>query len=344
MKLYRTDDKKVTKFIHDDGSETCIKTVYSVDYKPNPTTGEVEVKTTDRNKYSVFISASKGCPMSCSFCYLTIDNVPFGKLRYEQVINNIKEAILEEANNADLRSRYVKICWMGMGEAILTPGLIRQGTLELLDWIMENDLALGLDGVDVSTVLPKVKADWWIDLAKLNTDLIDFPLNPNNKSVVNREQGSLVEYKDRSRFRLFYSLHSAIQKNREKIIPNATPIAGAVPSLIKLMEEGVDVIIHHMFLENVNDSEEELSALVQFMKNMGNKNELRILRYNKHDRSDIRESDVFEKCVCYIHGKVEKVKVQVSYGLDVKSACGQFVYNNTPELEKFKVSPLTLET
>ncbi len=336
MEIYRTDDKKVSKFIHKDGSETCIKTVYSVDYKPNGN-GDVDVKVTDRNKYSIFISASKGCAMNCSFCYLTIDDVPFGKLRYDEVIDNIKRAVMEESKNADLSNKYVKICWMGMGEAILTPDLICKGTIELLDWIMENNLALGLDGVDVSTVLPKIKHNWWTDLHYLNLYLNDYNLNPNNKNVVNREQGSLTEYANRSRFRLFYSLHSATQANREVIIPNAMPIAEAVQDLQCLAFYRIDVIIHHMFLDGINDSVVELDDLIEFMNTNFPDNELRILRYNKHDKSTIRESEAFERCVCYIQTEIEKIKVQVSYGLDVKSACGQFIYNNTPELARFKV-------
>ena len=336
MQIFRTDDNKVSKFIHLDGSETCIKTVYSVDYKPDGN-GEVDVKVTDRNKYSVFVSASKGCPMACSFCYLTIDDVPFGKLRYDEVINNVKAAILNEAENNDLSSRYIKLCWMGMGEALLTPDLVTAGTIEILEWVHNKGLAKGLDGVDISTVLPKMKDTWVDHLPELNRALMVYDLNPNNKNVVNRERGSLVEYSNRSRFRLFYSLHSAIQETRDVIMPNCMDIEEAIPSLWKLQDAGVDVIIHHMFLEGTNDTEEELDALVEYMTDNFPHNELRILRYNKHDASDVRESDVFEKCVCYIQGKIEKIKVQVSYGKDVKSACGQFIYNSGDELEKFKV-------
>ena len=337
MQTYRTDDKKVVKFIHDDGSETCIKTVYSIDYKPNPDTGKVDIFITDRNKYSVFVSASQGCPMNCSFCYLTIDDVPFKKLTYDQIVNNIKQAITEEAKHTDLSSRYIKLCWMGMGEPIITKRLVCYGTLDILEWVMENNLAKGLDGVDISTVLPKINDSWIEDFVLLNNVLEKFPLNPNNKNVVNREFGDLVEYKNRTRFRLFYSLHSAIQENRDVIIPNARKLKDAVIDLMWLSSLGVNVIIHHMFLEGINDSEDELEALVGFMKaNFRDNTELRILRYNKHDDSTIRESDAFEKCVCYLQQWLKNIKVQVSYGTDVKSACGQFIYNHTAELEKFK--------
>ena len=114
----------------------------------------------------------------------------------------------------------------------------------------------------------------------------------------------------------------------------------AIPLLRCLEGFGVNVIIHHMFLEGINDSEDEVAMLIAFMQEefLHHNNELRILRYNKHDNSDIRESDMFEQCVCMLQGEIGKVKVQVSYGKDVQSACGQFIYNKAPELEQFKRS------
>jgi len=262
-------------------------------------------------------------------------------LKYDQIISNIKQALLEEKKNSDLSSKFVKICWMGMGEAIVTPTLVKNATLEILNWIMDNNLALGLDGVDISvdisTVLPKIKHDFVTEFVELNQELEKFKLNPNNKNVVNKERGNLVEYDNRSHFRLFYSLHSAIQPNRELIMPNCMKIEDAIPKLKELKNKGVNVIIHHMFLDKINDSKDEVDALICLMKEHFLDNELRILRYNNHEKSNIVESSMFEQRMCYLTPRVKNVKVQVSYGLDVKSACGQFIYNKVNKLEKFKV-------
>ena len=342
MQTFRTEDKRVSKYIHTDGSETCIKTVYSVDYKPNPETGEVDVQVTDRNKYSIFISPSQGCAMQCPFCYLTIDEVPHRRLGLTETVANIKDAITAESQNevAELHKRYMKVCWMGMGEAIFHPNNVYGGTMQTLSWAMENGLAKGLDGVDISTVLPKLKSSNWVSVfGLLNDELQQFPLNPNNKNVVNNEEDNpfWVEYSNRSRFRFFYSLHSAIQESRDIIVPNAMPLQQAIPLLGEVDDMGVNVIFHHMFLDGMNDSEEELIELVEFMKLFPH-SELRILRYNSHPNSDIKESEMFKECVCYLQQEDWiNIKVQVSYGADVKSACGQFIYNSTAELEDLKV-------
>lgn len=336
--VFRTDDDLVTKLIHADGSETSIKTVSSCDTVRNPVSGKLELNNVDRNKYSIFLSASAGCPMKCSFCYLTIDQVPYGKLTTREVVNNIKESLITEAaHKPSITDRYAKICWMGMGEPITNPDMVYTGTLELMEFINQNRYARGLDGVDLSSVIPRNSTKWIDKFKDLNYDLGRYTINPNNKKVVHSESTTeFPDYQDRSRFRLFYSLHSAIQSTRNKIIPNATPLVGAA-EMLREASKHFNVIFHHMFIDGVNDTEEEIVALIDWMKTNGfENNELRILRYNKHDRSDIKESDVFEKCICMLPNELPRVKVQISAGKEVKSACGQFIFNDTDAVKQYK--------
>ena len=345
MTIYVSEDKQVTKHVHLDGSETCIKTVPSLDVTAVAGSGEVTYHTVDRDKYSVFISDSCGCPLNCSFCYLTIDEVPYRKLREHEVFRNLAEAVVERvALEPEIKSRYIKLCWMGMGEAIIRPLTVARTTIEFLDWIKVHNYAMGLDGVDISTVLPDINDHWIDEFIALNRILSSdaYELNPKNRKADNVAPGStFVTYTDRSVFRVFYSLHSAVQETRDFIIPNAMSLANAAPRLRLLADNGVDVIFHHMFLEGINDSEQELEELVRFMNQFPD-SELRILRYNKHEDSSIRESYTFEECMCYLAGKVAKIKVQVSQGADVKSACGQFIYNNEHRVQEYaKLDALT---
>lgn len=334
MKTHISTDRQVTKYVHDDNSETCIKTVPSLDTK-TISNGTVELEVVDRNKYSVFVSDSSGCPFNCSFCYLTIDQMPYKKLGRFEMLDNVWDGIKHRIEmEPAIANRYIKICWMGMGEPILRSNRIYTATWMLLDRVFKEGYAKGLDGVDLSTILPKLKGDEWLDdLQRLNAILAKYPLNPNNKQADNVANGSsLVRYTNRSRFRLFYSLHSAIQETRDRIIPNAMPIVEATDRLEDLSGRGIDVIIHHMFLEGINDSEEEVEAVINFMENFP-QSELRILRYNRHEGSTIRESNAFKQCMCLLKGRVPKIKVQISQGTEVKSACGQFLYNATPREE-----------
>ena len=104
------------------------------------------------------------------------------------------------------------------------------------------------------------------------------------------------------------------------------PLKKAAKKLQALRRKGIDLIFHHMFLEGVNDSEEELCSLIDWMKQFPG-GQLRVLRYNPHEKSQYKESEMFEQCVCFVKQHINNVKIQVSYGQDIKSACGQFIYN-----------------
>lgn len=335
MKILKSVDVPVTKYIHADTSETSIKSVSSNDTVIDPASGELEHNSSDRNKYSVFISHSAGCYMNCNFCYLTIKDMEYRKLKEQQIINNIKDAILAEVeHNPSIKTKYIKLCWMGMGDAMIDAELVLNVTMTVLHWVLQNRYAAGLDGVDLSTVMPKIKnANWISTFRELDRLLGQFPLNPCNSVVVHKEKRSNMPdlYVARSRFRLFYSIHSGVQTTRDKMIPNAMPLHSAI-QLLREYSNGnkYNVILHHMFIDDENDSTEEVDALINLLKDFAlHKHELRILRYNTcKTLSDLTESDDFSSIILRLLDAHKFLKIQISTGKDVQSACGQFITNN----------------
>ena len=338
--IFFSDDLTVTKVVHDDDSETAIKTVSSCDTCVSDD-GEFVLNESDRNKYSIFISDSSGCYMKCNFCYLTLKEMKYKKLSCEDIASNIKEAIMArntcypEIDLANIHTKFVKLCWMGMGDAFIKTERAKNATIELMDFIMKHGYAIGLDGVDMSTVVPKVSdlEETFEHLRELEYLLKGYPLNPHNNVLVHRSEeysNTPCLYPSRSRFRLFYSLHSAIQETRDELIPNAMPIAEALPALLDYSEENKhNLIIHHMFIDGFNDTDEEVEALVQLIKDYClHKHELRILRYNTCEVSTfIHESDRFKEIIKRLMEVHPFIKVQISAGSEVKAACGQFITN-----------------
>lgn len=329
--VFITDDNLVLKMIHKDGSETSIKTVSSCDTIRNPKTGAIEQNNIERNKYSIFASSSRGCPMKCTFCYLTIKNCEYKKLSEDQILNNLKEALLEQLKHKpETKDRYIKLCWMGMGEdQIIQSSRTRSITDKFLKWVFDNNYAKGLDGIDISTVLPNIKYENWIDdFHNIDPDIFNYIINPNNKIRVHGERFSGNElYIDRSVVRLFYSLHSGNQETRNKLIPNAMPLNRA----IKLLKEYsiyncYNVIFHHMFIEGQNDSNKEIDDLLKFINKYNLHNyEFRILRYNKCKSSKFGESEHFKNIIDRLAQNIAHLKVQISTGSEVHAACGQFI-------------------
>jgi adenine C2-methylase RlmN of 23S rRNA A2503 and tRNA A37 len=344
-KLLVSDDKTVVKIVHDDASETAIKTVSSCDTCMTED-GEFELNETDRNKYSIFISDSAGCYMKCQFCYLTLKEMKYAKIGGLELFNNLIEALEEriyaqiDHSLPKIQPKYVKLCWMGMGDAFIKTDKVAAVTRSSMDYIMQRKLALGLDGVDLSTVMPKVKdVDTTLEnLQHLEHVLEDYPLNPHNDILVHRNKefsNTETTYPARSRFRLFYSLHSAIQESRDKLIPNAMPLDEAIPALLRYSENNKhNVIFHHMFMDGFNDTEEEIDALIELIELYDLQNyELRILRYNTCEVSTyIHESDNFKNIIRRLMDVHPHIKVQISAGSEVKAACGQFLVTKTVDM------------
>jgi adenine C2-methylase RlmN of 23S rRNA A2503 and tRNA A37 len=334
MEAFRTDDGSVAKFIHDDGSETAVKVVKSCsNFRTDD--GRVHTEWVDRNKFSVFISASLGCYMACPFCHLTIKGSQYRKLYTDQVVANVKEAILAELQcRPEMRERYVKLCWMGMGDAINQPDMVHDATLELMEWLMGNGYTRGLDCVDLSTVLPPVKDGWLDRFVALNKALEKYPANPDSFKVEQAEVATHTVYRHRSRFRMFWSVHSAIQSTRDKMVPKAMPLAHALPKLRDFAQAGPNLLLHQLFVEGLNDSPAEVEALLELLAANFPDQELRVLRYNFCDRSPYREWDHIDDAVARIADQHPALKVQVSAGREVAAACGQFLVAHPRSVKK----------
>ena len=321
----------IHKFIHNDGSETAIKAVTSCDNIMDPERGIINVGNVDRNKYSVFISTSVGCYMKCNFCHLTLKNGKYKKLLSESIIDNVKDALTKSIeSDPTLKTKYIKICWMGMGDAVSDPNMVKDVTITLLEWIFDKGFAIGLDGVDLATSLPPIKKDWVSVFTELNDTLSVYKINPNNNIIVHSGMHTnQSKYIQRSIFRVFYSLHSSEQNVRDVIIPKAESLLSAIPKLKEYSNDNTNnLILHYMFMDGVNDSPEQIDHLLNYIKsNSLEKYELRVLRYNPVEGSGITESARINDILLKISAELPFVKIQVSKGDDINAACGQFYTN-----------------
>ena len=311
MEVYKSADNKVFKYIHNDGSETCIKTVPSCNNKLN-NEGIVVPYEIDRNKFTVFLSTSVGCPIGCKFCYLTVKKYPYFKLTANQIINNFKESFLNFIKENNVRDKYLKLSFMGMGDAfLLEKSDISSIIIEILYFVLEeNKFCEGVDSIDISTTLPKYKSE----MIYCFEYLMEYV--KNNYNINPKTNGSII--------RLFYSLHAC--ENRKELIPHSyfDKTEEAFKHLRKFQNSGVDIIIHQMFLEGVNDSFYEIKELKKHMNIIPNV-EIRCLRFNKCPNSMYEESKHFDFIVWIYTKLFKKVKYQVSAGSEIKAACGQFI-------------------
>ncbi len=319
MEVFNNEDKTVTKYLHTDGSETCIKVVPSVQYLMDEE-GELKEISEEKHKYSILISHSSGCPLGCKMCYLTIKGYPYHPLEYHEITVNVIRAIEHKVReNPALKSKYIKLCWMGMGDGFLDLMKVYICTDQILDYVFTKGYAIGLDGVDIGTVFPKGTKDLYI-LNWINQRLGRYWTKPFGKNLYNTD-------KPRSPLRIFYSLHLFSESRRKKLlVPNSERVRDSVFTLKKMKELcNIDVIFHYLFLQNINDTEYFIKDLVYYFTEYLKDYELRILRYNECKDSPYKESPKFNSIVKELNKSIPKIKYQISPGSEIKAACGQFL-------------------
>lgn len=300
MKKMITDFNGTTKYTHDDGSETTIKSCLSQQYSG----GDMQIIEEDRNKYSIMISSSVGCQMGCKFCGLTGSDIKFKKIKPLDILTNVKEAIKLHPEN--LSDKHVKLCWMGMGECSAL-GNISVVTKMILRFLIKNHYALGVDSVDFGTILPdNMHPEFFDKVVNLETYLHEtYNINPENN------HGSAC--------RVFFSIHDLRVYGRSKLIPASNPW-NLYHSMQWLDEHGIDVIMHYTLLDGVNDDKDAVASLLRFMLNHP-QYQLRLLRFN--ETNGYKESKETSK-IWNILKPLSNVKLQVSPGEEIQASCGMF--------------------
>ena len=325
--LFVNENRTVIKAVHESGCETAIKFSEMQRQAINPLSGQMEQFCSQRNKYALFASSSVGCFMKCAFCHLTIKGMKHRRLTEEALLENLKDSLRKASVvHPEMSSMFIKLSWMGMGEAIARPDVMRRLTIQLLDWAHTEGLAVGLDGVDLGTVMPSGAFEWETDFTKLNQELERFNKNPANTSLDNNGGATFDRYQKRSPFRVFWSLHSVNEATRALLVPGAqNPIDAAQRLAAWSATSGGNVIVHHLALDGVNDSLEESTQIAEFCLKYLPNSEFRLLRYNHCTKTTERESERFAKIAQFFSERLERVKVQISPGKEVQAACGQFI-------------------
>jgi 23S rRNA (adenine2503-C2)-methyltransferase len=305
LETYISNNGHVAKYVHDDSSETAIKTIAP---------GEESCGGSNRNKFNVFASCSVGCRIGCSFCFLQSKRYKQYDLTSNEISTNVVHAVEKELiRRPELQNTPMNISWMGMGDAFLDLLKIDQATWDIIR-------CCGLDvfeGVDIATTLPQIRYDDMDRLHYITESLYEKKVTakPDNRTDV----------------RIFYSLHSLNNTTRKKLIPRTLDLDIALPYLSNL-DKKYNVIYHYMFLDYINDHSEDIENLIR-MFSSNEHQQLRILRYNECPNSKFKETKYFNELIDHLEKEIPNLKVQLSPGSEIQAACGQFLMyykgNNT---------------
>lgn len=236
------------------------------------------------HKLSVCVSTQSGCAMGCSFCAT-------GRLGLNRSLETyeIYDQVMHVRD--DFGERVTSVVFMGQGEPLMN----YDATLDALRKLNNPAFAgIGARHLTVSTcgIIP----------------------------------GILRFAKEEEQFTLAISLHSAVQSTRNILMPGVKRYS--LLNLYEAMGTYVDITgrrptYEYALIQGVNDSEDELGALCDFLR--GNLAHVNLIRLNEVERSPFKpasEARLYE-FVRRLNSVGVEATIRESRGSDIAAACGQ---------------------
>ena len=234
------------------------------------------------------VSSQVGCSLDCNFC-ATSKIKKMRNLESYEIFDQIMLLNKESINH--FSSPITNIVFMGMGEPLLN----YKNVIESIDQIT-SDFGIGISYKKITLSTSGI--------SKMIKKMAD----------------------DNVKFNLAISLHTALEKTRNKVMPfsKSFPIKELVDSLeywYKKIKR--KITFEYLIWKEINDDFEHINALVSICKRIPSK--VNIIEYNDTDDSVFQNAD--DKWINnYLTTLKENripVSVRRSRGKDIDAACGQ---------------------
>ena len=234
------------------------------------------------------VSSQVGCSLDCNFC-ATSKIKKMRNLEFYEIFDQIMLLNKESINH--FSSQITNIVFMGMGEPLLN----YKNVIESIDHIT-SDFGIGISYKKIT-------------------------LSTSGISKMIRKMAD-----DNVKFNLAISLHTALEKTRNKVMPfsKSFPIKELVDSLeywYKKIKR--KITFEYLIWKEINDDFEHINALVTICKRIPSK--VNIIEYNDTDSSMFRNADDkwINNYVTTLKENRIPVSVRRSRGKDIDAACGQ---------------------
>ena len=240
------------------------------------------------NRMTACISSQVGCNLACKFCATGMIRY-IRNLFFDEIFDQV--AIIAETARREYDCPLTHIVYMGMGE----PMLNYHNVLKSVERITaEDSLGMSAQRITVSTV---------------------------GIAPMIRQLG-----KDKVRFNLALSLHSAVNEKRNQIIPyNLRNTLEDLIEAVKFFHQQTNtrITLEYVMLRGINDTIADARALAEFCKNFPVK--INLIQYNPvenvpYEDSGQERTEAFKE---FLDKKNLVVNIRRSRGKDIDAACGQ---------------------
>ena len=241
-----------------------------------------------KNRTTACVSSQVGCSLDCEFCATS---------KMDRIRNLNPDEIYDQVAtiNSQSLNYYGKplsnIVFMGMGEPLLNYNNVIKGIKKITS---KDGLGMSPKRITVSTS----------GISKMIIKMAD----------------------DNVKFNLAVSLHSAIEKTRNEIMPFTKKFPlNDLKQAIKYWYSKTKKIVTYEYIvwNNINDDDEHINALVDFCKFSPSK--VNLIEYNSTENSlfNSASDNIIDRYIDALEKNKIPVTIRKSRGKDIDAACGQ---------------------
>ena len=241
-----------------------------------------------KNRTTACVSSQVGCSLDCEFCATS---------KMDRIRNLNPDEIYDQVAtiNSQSLNYYGKplsnIVFMGMGEPLLNYNNVIEGIKKITS---KDGLGMSPKRITVSTS----------GISKMIIKMAD----------------------DNVKFNLAVSLHSAIEKTRNEIMPFTKKFPlNDLKQAIKHWYSKTKKIVTYEYIvwNNINDDDEHINALVDFCKFSPSK--VNLIEYNSTENSlfNSASDNIIDRYIVALEKNKIPVTIRKSRGKDIDAACGQ---------------------
>ena len=240
------------------------------------------------DRLTACVSSQVGCSLDCNFCATSLLK-RMRNLEYYEIFDQIM--LLNKEANKIFDSSITNIVFMGMGEPLLN----YKNVIKSINQISSN-IGIGISNRKITLSTSGI--------SKMIKKMAD----------------------DGVKFNLAVSLHSAIEKTRNNIMPfsKSFPLKDLIESLDYWYKKTKrKITFEYLIWKEINDDFDHINALVKICKRIPSK--VNLIEYNSTDNQKFESADVkwLNNYLNVLKDNKIPVSVRKSRGKDIDAACGQ---------------------
>jgi len=245
------------------------------------------------NYFIAYLSSQTGCNRGCKMCHLTATKqTQFTNCDMNDFVSQLESVFTQY--DREPPAKILHINFMARGESLANPTITKTSTdllLRLGNMAIDRNLAVKFN---MSTIMPQTFRDTLVDAFPIITPTI------------------------------YYSMYSVNPEFRSRWLPGAMEVGRALDLLADYQRVSKKIIkFHGAFIDRENDSNTDVSNMMQEITRRKILGEFNIVRYNPFSADQGTESSKLKE-VANLIGQYMPVKIIPRVGEDCYASCGQF--------------------